>query len=543
MPAAKRGHPAGNWSGRTPNKILNYFTTKNPNYLSAKLCNNNDSVPGNKLKLILVLSLFSLPPAALLCVAWYLSLYTTILNSLGQYLLAVVVSLLFMGISGYVTYFYINERFLKTLGTIAPAMLSIFGKNYKPAPPELRTGDFKEIFDHLDKINNELNNEASDISILKEDVKAQENLLETALSEIVDPVIVLNLRYEVKYTNPSAQFFTGIQKSDALGRRIDQFVRFYDKNNKEILPTHYAAASPGNTEIKIFYAQEVKIVSNINRQTYADVSVFLPPLGRSIDTSIVIVLHDKSQEKQLEAMKLDFVSMAAHELRTPLTSIKGYISVFLNENQNKLTQDQLMFVRRINTSTQQLSGLVENLLSVARVERGAMSLNTQVVDWVSNVKTQVDTFQHRAEEKRIQLIMDEPKAKIPSVEVDLVRINEVLNNLVSNAINYTEPQGKIEIWIEEKDEMVITHVKDTGKGIPAESLARLFTKFFRVQGGPAEQASKGNGLGLYLSKAIVELHNGKIWAESDGPGKGSTFSFSLPAVKDTFDISVLTKSL
>lgn len=500
-------------------------------------------MPGSKLKLILLLSLFSLPPAALLCVAWYLSLYTTILNSLGQYVFVVVIAVLFLGISGTITYFYISDKFLKSLRMIAPAMFSIFGKSYKPIPAEYRTEEFKDIFDHLDKINNELNNEASDISILKEDLIAYDNLLETSISEIIDPIIILNLRYEVKHLNPAAQFLAGIQKTDAIGRRIDQFMRFYDKTNQEIMPAKYGTIKTGNTETKLFSGQEVRVISNINRQTYADISVFQPPLGQSIDISIVIVLHDKSQEKQLEAMKLDFVSMAAHELRTPLTSIKGYISVFLNENQNKLTQDQLMFIRRINTSTQQLNGLVENLLSVARVERGAMSLNTQVLDWVANVKTQIDTFQHRAEEKRIQLIMDEPKSKIPSVQVDLVRVNEVLNNLISNAINYTEPQGKIEIWIDTKDEMVATHIKDTGKGIPAESLKHLFTKFFRVQGGAAEQASKGNGLGLYLSKAIVELHNGRIWAESEGTGKGSTFSFSLPAVAETFDISVLTKKI
>jgi signal transduction histidine kinase len=203
----------------------------------------------------------------------------------------------------------------------------------------------------------------------------------------------------------------------------------------------------------------------------------------------------------------------------------------------------MMFITRINTSTQQLAGLVENLLSVSRVERGAMTLHTQVIDWVANVKAQVDTFEHRSDEKRISLKFIEPKDPIPHVQVDLVRINEVLNNMISNAINYTEPMGKIEVWVDVKDEMVSTHIKDTGKGIPPEALPKLFGKFFRVQGGSAEQASKGNGLGLYLSKAIVELHKGVIWAESPGAGQGSTFSFSLPAVANNIDIDVLTKRM
>jgi len=103
--------------------------------------------------------------------------------------------------------------------------------------------------------------------------------------------------------------------------------------------------------------------------------------------------------------------------------------------------------------------------------------------------------------------------------------------------------GKIEIWITFDNDLVCTHIKDTGKGIPKEALTKLFSKFFRVQGGSAEQASKGNGLGLYLSKAIVELHKGKIWAESEGVNKGSTFSFCLPAVAETVDLNVLTKHM
>lgn len=509
------------------------------------LCNNKSDVPEkhNKLKIIALLSLFALPGTVFISIAWCLSLYTTYLHSLGQYLLILVLTIPLLGLSGYLTYIYIGNKYLKYLDLISLALQTIFGKTYKPFPPESKIDRYPEIFTLLDKLNNELNHEGADIVGLRNNITAQNNLFETAFFEVIDPIITLNLKFEVKSINPAAQLFTGINRVDVTGKRIDQFVRFYDKNNREILPGIYAGVKNNNPEPKIYFGSEIKIISSINKEATADVSVFQPLMGQLIDTSVVIVLHDKSKEKQLESMKLDFVSMAAHELRTPLTSIKGYISVFLNENQTKLTPDQLMFIRRINTSTQQLAGLVENLLSVARVERGAMSLNTQIIDWITNVKTQVDTFRHRAEEKRIQLIMYEPKGKIPSVQVDLVRINEVLNNIISNAINYTEPQGKIEVWVDTKDELVCTHVKDTGKGIPKEALTQLFSKFFRIPGGTAEQASKGNGLGLYLSKAIVDLHNGKIWAESEGIGKGSTFSFCLPSVVDTFDINLLTKKM
>jgi signal transduction histidine kinase len=154
-----------------------------------------------------------------------------------------------------------------------------------------------------------------------------------------------------------------------------------------------------------------------------------------------------------------------------------------------------------------------------------------------------EQFEHRAIEKRIDLQYIKPKTPLPTVQADNVRINEVINNFIANAINYTEPGGKVTIWSEFKDNYIFTHVTDTGRGLPKEAINHLFTKFYRVPGN-LDQASKGNGLGLYISKAIVELHHGKIWVESPGLGKGSTFSFSLPVVETTgMDLNVLTKKL
>lgn len=458
-------------------------------------------------------------------------------------MIILIFTLGFLALSGYLYLSYIAKKFTKPFGVIDFVLSNFRSKTIGPLPAGTNLQGFERFYQMLYDQQISFSQENKNLNSLNQIVQAQNKLFEASITEISDPLIVLNGKMEVKALNLAAQNFTGINRLDVIGKRIDQFVRLYDKNNTEIPPSKYCIAKLVNETPKVFSGSEIKIISSINKQSYADVSVFKPEMGALIDVYSVMLFHDKSREKQLEAMKLDFVSMAAHELRTPLTSVKGYISVFLSENEKRLDPEQLMFIRRINTSTQQLSGLVENLLSVARVERGALSLNNQIVEWVNNVKSQSDTFQHRADEKRITLKFTNPERSISRVNVDLVRINEVLNNLISNAINYTEPMGKIDIWIEQKDEMVVTHVKDTGKGIPKEALEHLFSKFFRVQGGSAEQASKGNGLGLYLSKAIVELHHGKIWAESEGLGKGSTFSFSLPAVKETIDVNVLTKSL
>lgn len=494
----------------------------------------------NRFKAVAWLSIFALPPAVLAVTAWLLSVYTSFLQTSGQILLVYVSIFSLVIFSGYLFQSYIKHKYLNPLETITFVLKSIINKNFNPRS-HTNLGEFEPIYTMLLELQASFKQDVSNFSSINRASSAMNKLFETTTFETTDPIIVLNRMLEVKYINRAAENFTGLKSMDSTGKKVYQFIRFYDKSSNEIVPSVYAQIRSHTPPGRIFYHSEVKIISSINKQGFADVSVYQPELGEAIDVSCVILFQDKTREKQLEAMKLDFVSMAAHELRTPLTSIKGYISVFIKENENKLTPDQMMFVTRINTSTQQLAGLVENLLSVSRVERGAMNLHTQIVDWVANVKSQVETFEHRADEKRIKLTFIPPKNKIPSVQVDLVRINEVLNNLISNALNYTEPMGKVDVWIEHKDDLVWTRVKDTGKGIPKEALGRLFEKFFRVQGGPAEQASKGNGLGLYLSKAIVELHKGKIWAESEGPGKGSTFSFTLPEVTENVDIDVFTK--
>lgn len=496
-----------------------------------------------RIKLIAIFSIIALPAAVLLTAAWVFSVYSNVLKTSGQILLVIIFAFILIFVSGYLSFLYILRKYLIPLELVTQVLKDIKAHAFKPLAQGVNLEGFADIYKILTSLETSFAQDYQYINNLKQIQKAEVNLFETSVSAINDPVILLNSKFEVKYINLAAENFTGIKKPDATSKKIDQFVRFYDKTGKEILPAEYLPPRSETQNPRVFFGSEIKIISAINIQVFADVASFKPDFAELIDISGIILFHDKTKEKQLEAMKLDFVSMAAHELRTPLTSVKGYISVFLNENKNKLTPEQLMFVRRINTSTQQLSGLVENLLSVARVERGNLTLHSQIVDWVSNVSTQIDTFQHRADEKRIKLTFIKPEKPISKVDVDLVRINEVLNNLVSNALNYTEPMGKIMVWIDESSDIITTYFKDTGKGISKEALPHLFSKFFRVQGGSAEQSSKGNGLGLYLSKAIVELHHGKIWAQSEGIGKGSAFAFSLPAVKENIDISMLTKAV
>lgn len=234
------------------------------------------------------------------------------------------------------------------------------------------------------------------------------------------------------------------------------------------------------------------------------------------------------QQQQLESMQVDFVSMTSHELRTPITSLMGYLNTLNQEARDKLTNDQKEFLDRSIVSAQQILAIVNNILNVSKVERGAFTVSLRPVDLVELIETAVSESKILASQKNILLEFKKPERSIPKVSADNLRVSEVLNNLINNAITYSQSGGKVEVNIQSDDKGVVTSVVDNGPGIPTEAQPKIFTKFFRAQGALGKSSnSQGSGLGLFISKSIVDLHKGQIWFESE-PGKGTTFHFSLP---------------
>lgn len=236
--------------------------------------------------------------------------------------------------------------------------------------------------------------------------------------------------------------------------------------------------------------------------------------------------NNKNSSTGSEEKQIDIVSIAAHEFRTYLTNIINYLSVLSEESKTKLDPEEQVFLDRAFINAQQLSCLVDNLLNMSRLERGVFNSNPQPMDWQKNLNQVVENNRLQASQKNITLELTPPSQPLPKVLADLVKINEVLNNLITNAINYNQAGGWIKVKARVEGNEVITSISDNGIGIPQEALPRLFTKFFRVTKTP-DQRGKGTGLGLYISKSIIDLHHGKIWAQSE-EGKGSTFYFSLP---------------
>jgi PAS domain S-box-containing protein len=231
--------------------------------------------------------------------------------------------------------------------------------------------------------------------------------------------------------------------------------------------------------------------------------------------------------KELDKMKSDFVSNVSHELRTPLTSIKGSVDNMLDGLTGALNEKQIRYLSRIKSNTDRLSRLINDLLDLSRIESGRVEVRPTTFSVTVLAAEVAEQLKHLATEKLIRI--EVPSADLgTTVWADRDKVIQILINLIGNAVKFTPHDGKVTVALEKNDDdFVQIAVSDTGPGILSEETSKIFSKFYQVA-NVANQKPKGSGLGLAISKALVEMHGGKIWVESE-VGRGSTFYFTLPA--------------
>jgi signal transduction histidine kinase len=227
---------------------------------------------------------------------------------------------------------------------------------------------------------------------------------------------------------------------------------------------------------------------------------------------------------ELDRLKDEFVALVSHELRTPLTSIRGYLELVLDGEAGDLTDDQRQFLGVVERNAHRLLALVGDLLFLAQVEAGKLSLEYGAVDLGALAAECVETGRPLAEEKEVTLTL--ATGPLPLLAGDRARLAQLLDNLVSNGIKFTQPGGRVDVRIRGERGQAVIEVRDTGIGIPADEQEHLFERFYRTSKA-TEQAIPGTGLGLAISKAIVQAHGGLIVVASED-GAGSTFRVSLP---------------
>ena len=226
------------------------------------------------------------------------------------------------------------------------------------------------------------------------------------------------------------------------------------------------------------------------------------------------------------AMFSEFLGMVSHELRTPLTTIKGSTATVLSDPSVFDPAETRQFFRIIDEQADLLRDLINNLLDLTRIEAGALSVAPEPTDVVYLVAEARNAFLRGGARNDIKVDL---APRLPRIEADRPRIAQVLNNLLSNAAKYSPESSTIGVRAMEKEGHVEISVSDEGRGVPPDKLEHLFRPYSRVDGRDGERRIAGDGLGLAICKGIVEAHGGSIWAESEGEGRGSRFTFTIPA--------------
>lgn len=351
-------------------------------------------------------------------------------------------------------------------------------------------------------------------------LSTEKKRLETIISCIANGIMVTNKNLEIVLHNPALLRLLDVPAPPANPVPVHAIVK--DDSLIETLKK----IQRGEPLEKEFVAQEIHVGERVLRAISAPT---LEPERRVFWTvaGTVTVLEDITLFKQLDRMKSDFVNMVAHELRSPLVSIRQIQSVLAEGLAGPLSEKQADFVKRGMKKIDALLALINDLLDVARLEAGRLVQKQTAIDLSELIGDMVLLMQPRAKEQGIRLTHSCENMK--PVVADPKNIEEVLNNLLTNAINYSPEGGKVTVTARGVGQSVEIRVSDTGVGIAPEEVPKIFDKFYRVKHPKTRQVT-GTGLGLSIVKGIVEAYRGSIHVES-APDQGTTFTVLLPAVQ------------
>ncbi len=334
--------------------------------------------------------------------------------------------------------------------------------------------------------------------------EAERAKLEAIISNIQDGVVVLDEDQRILLVNRSFRDIFKLDNAEIIGKLLRQTVNnndllaLLDRSRDEPLKYHEINFDDG----RVYNAQYTPI----------------PKIGAAV------TMQDISYLKELDRLKNDFLHTISHDLRSPLTAALGYVELI--ERTGPLTPNQEEFLRRLQGSVQHIASLVNDLLEVGRLEAG-FDTRREVVHLESVLKYTLDMFNPQLEKKKIKLV-SEVAPDLKPLRAHPIRIRQMMDNLVSNAIKYTPEGGEVRVIISMQDDQIIIKVHDTGPGIPPEEHAQVFEKFYRATTAPKEV--EGSGLGLAIVKSIVNSHQGRVWVES-AVGEGSTFVVLFPVHK------------
>ncbi|EAH2339136.1 PAS domain-containing protein [Listeria monocytogenes] len=368
------------------------------------------------------------------------------------------------------------------------------------------------------KISGELQDLSISVNTLAEsletqmfEIKQNEQRLNAIVQNLVSGVMLINVDKQVIMTNRTMYQILG--ETEITGKPFYEVIKSFALS--QLIEATFETKTIQQKEIILYFPREMILDASVS-----------PIIGENGEiTGIILLLHDITQIRHLENVRSEFVTNVSHELKTPVTALKGFAETLLD---GAMYDEMLLkkFLTIIKEESDRLHRLIMDILALSRIEQNPVPENVELVEVDEVIEQSARTIFEMATEKNIQVII--PEKTIPSVtiETDRDKLQQILINLLSNAINYTPVDGKVEVKLIEQEAEVIIEVTDNGIGIPAKDIDRVFERFYRVDKARSRH-SGGTGLGLSIVKHLVENCGGRIEVESQEE-VGSTFRVTLP---------------
>ena len=360
---------------------------------------------------------------------------------------------------------------------------------------------------------------------LYDEVSKGKTYIENLVENAGDAILSTDLEDRILSWNRGAEAILGYRKEEIIGKHLSALLP----------PERLHELAERRAQVEMSGAlRDVEVLTKREDGDTIYLSLSVSPITDAEGNIVgfLRIAKDITEKKryeerlnELDKLKSDFVSNVSHELRTPLTAIKGSVDNMLDGLTGDLNEKQNRYLVRIKSNADRLARLINDLLDLSRIEAG-IKLKRTSLSLPTLAREVTESLGPMAAEKRITFEIEcADKNVIAWVDPD--RIAEILTNLLGNAIKFTPTDGKVTVSLVQNGEWVKISVTDTGPGIPPDNASRIFDKFYQVS-QPEQQKVEGTGLGLSIAKALVEIHGGKIWVESQA-GRGSIFSFTLPS--------------
>jgi two-component system, OmpR family, phosphate regulon sensor histidine kinase PhoR len=365
--------------------------------------------------------------------------------------------------------------------------------------------------DEIGELAEVLNEMAEKTETQLERISAEKNRLDTILRGMGEGVIVTNDAGIVTLANPAFRALFSFDQS-CIGKALIEIARQPALNNalKKVL----------DSREEILEEMVMMVPEEKNMMTH-----WVPLMEENALIGAVAVFHDITDLKMLEKIRKDFVANVSHELRTPVSVIKGYAETILSEGRNLSPEKLVQFTEVIHSHAERLANLISDLLALSRIESGAIPLEPVPITILPAVNRATHLLEQKARAKEVMLENLDSLAGMPAILADPDKLEQILINLLDNAIKFTPSGGRVAVDAADLGDRIRIDVKDTGIGIPPKDLSRIFERFYRVDTARSRELG-GTGLGLSIVKHIVQAHGGSVSVEST-PGMGTTISFTM----------------